>query len=370
MFITERSRDIQNARRKDLEEERRRTDRAIDNLTFWPPHLTDVPQTNVRSFHRMFRSKHLFSAVLNNHRFSPVDDDTGAIYFRDEMEFYGDVMSTMIGWLNREDVCRDCGDDGGIGGTGGGRRYRWVHSYGYLVAAIGHLGAERALCRVFESVVCLSHRETFYYVNFSYGAEALFRLYRQSYPVDREGSGSGRRRSDDWRTRSHVLLFPELASCRREILATMASSSPAGPVASSLDPSACGASVRSGSDDETQTDDETLMLRKEETEIRERLRSVTDDDCRAARRRVRLGVFLLGGCLAYVLAALGTGVVLRRRLRSRLVPMCGGRVTWKTKQRMVRQREEDLREREAKDRDVTNHVTRLTDNEEEEEEVG
>lgn len=81
------------------------------------------------------------------------------------------------------------------------------------------------------SFVCFSHRETFYYANFSFAGEAVFRLYRHpwsrgeallrlyqrswprgevvfrlyrhSYPLD---AGTGEPRPPGWRTAEHVAL--------------------------------------------------------------------------------------------------------------------------------------------------------------------
>ena len=77
----------------------------------------------------------------------------------------------------------------------------------------------RPLCSVFHSVVCLSHRETFYYANFSFSAEALFRLYRQSYPLSQTGGDESA--TTAWRTASHQAFFPLMFSCRQEILADL-----------------------------------------------------------------------------------------------------------------------------------------------------
>ena len=105
-----------------------------------------------------------------------------------------------------------------------------LQAYGYLVAAISYVGAEQALCSVFHSFVCFSHRETFYYANFSFAGEAVFRLYRHSYPLD-----GGEPRRPGWRTDEHGVFFPELTECRQEIIADL------DYIGMSTDPSLCSA---------------------------------------------------------------------------------------------------------------------------------
>jgi len=108
-----------------------------------------------------------------------------------------------------------------------------LQAYGYLVAAVSYLGAEQALCSVFHSFVCFSHRETFYYANFSFAGEAVFRLYRHSYPLDAADSRDPRR--PGWRTDEHSVFFPELTDCRQEIIADL------DYIGMSTDPSLCSA---------------------------------------------------------------------------------------------------------------------------------
>ena len=91
--------------------------------------------------------------------------------------------------------------------------WRWLMAYTYLMGSINHLGAEQALCSVFHAIICFSHRETFYYANASFSGETAFRLYRQSFPVDRL--------DPSWRTRPHGQFFPELHDCRKEIYADL-----------------------------------------------------------------------------------------------------------------------------------------------------
>ena len=105
-----------------------------------------------------------------------------------------------------------------------------LQAYGYLIAAVSYIGAEQALCSVFHSFVCFSHRETFYYANFSFAGEAVFRLYRHSYPLD-----VGEPRPPGWRTDEHRLFFPDLVDCRQEIIADL------DYIGMSTDPSLCSA---------------------------------------------------------------------------------------------------------------------------------
>jgi len=105
-----------------------------------------------------------------------------------------------------------------------------LQAYGYLIASVSYIGAEQALCSVFHSFVCFSHRETFYYANFSFAGEAVFRLYRHSYPLDGESP-----RAPGWRTDEHRVFFPDLTDCRQEIIADL------DYIGMSTDPSLCSA---------------------------------------------------------------------------------------------------------------------------------
>ena len=137
------------------------------------------------------------------------------------------------------------------------------------------MGAEQTLCTAYHSVACLSRRETLNYSNYSFAAEALFRLYRQTFPFfdatpssqsnvkrtehktikpteklnSKTNPGNGLndiKKSDanvqedvhenvqtdeasqawwleygviprEWRTADHRIFFPALFNCRREI---------------------------------------------------------------------------------------------------------------------------------------------------------
>ena len=167
---------------------RKTTDDNMDILPQWPGNSEDG---------QMFRSPHLFAAVLDNHR-SQVKVGN---YFWDELQFYTNIIDVLFGWLNRElDI---------FGET---EIWGWLLAYSYLMGSINYLGAEQALCSAFYSIICFSHRETFYYANFSFSGEAVFRVYRQAYPDLREGI---------WRITPHEHFFPDLHTCREEIFADM-----------------------------------------------------------------------------------------------------------------------------------------------------
>ena len=96
---------------------------------------------------------------------------------------------------------------------------QWLRSYYYLVASVNWLGAEQALCTAFHSLVCFSHRETFYYAEVAFSGEAIYRLYRKSNP--------SRERAYGWRSTAHWRLFPEMAACRRQLFVNVDFSSSA-----------------------------------------------------------------------------------------------------------------------------------------------
>jgi len=149
-----------------------------------------------------------------------------------QVQFYADIIDVIIGWLDRSfaiswpttsphaALLPFTAATGDLVRTDA-RLTGLLQAYGYLVAAISYLGAEQALCSVFHSFVCFSHRETFYYANFSFAGEAVFRLYRHSYPLDVGGGGGGEPRRSGWRTDEHAVFFPELTDCRQDIIADL-----------------------------------------------------------------------------------------------------------------------------------------------------
>lgn len=199
--MTARTPESQVAFKQQLDIARRRSDESIADLYDWP---------GSESEGQMFKSMLLFNAVMQRHR----EDVRVGTYFWDEMQFYTNVIDVLYGWLHRHIELRGDTSDA----------WKWVLSYSYLMGGVNYVGAEQALCSVFHSIICFSHRETFFYANFSFSGEAVFRLYRQSYPEDR---------GDGWRTRSHSDFFPQLVTCREEIFADM------DYLGMSIDPSLC-----------------------------------------------------------------------------------------------------------------------------------
>lgn len=213
MYVTARTPSSQEEAKASLDLARLRCDQSLAELPVWPGWETNGDH--------MYRSPHLFAAILDRHR-SKVKVGN---YFWDEIQFYTDIIDILLGWLNRF-----IGD--GSSAASGPHIWQLINSHGYLMGAISYLGAEQALCTVFHSIICFSHKETFYYANFSFTGEALFRLYRQSYP-SAEDIMSSAGRTNDWRTAAHQTFFPELQSCRQEILADM------DYAGTSTDPSLC-----------------------------------------------------------------------------------------------------------------------------------
>ena len=168
---------------------RSRVDETLSYLRYWPGDQDSV---------EMFKTRYLFQAVLDRHR-SLVKIGT---YFWDEVQYYTDIIDVLFGWVTR-DV--NLYNDESL--------WRWLLAYSYLMGSINYLGSEQALCSVFFSIICFSHKETFYYANASFSGETAFRMYRQSFPVDREDSA--------WRTRPHAQFFPDMDTCRKEIYADL-----------------------------------------------------------------------------------------------------------------------------------------------------
>ncbi len=175
--------------KEELDKCQQETDQTLSQLEYWPGREDDG---------HMYKSRQLFSAVLDRHRsLAKVGN-----YFQDEILFYTNLIDVIISWLMRELSTLGEMDD----------IWNWLLSYTYLMGSINYLGAEQALCSVFFSIICFSHRETFYYANYSFSGEAVFRLYRQSYPEERETG---------WRISSHREFFPNLDTCRQDVLANM-----------------------------------------------------------------------------------------------------------------------------------------------------
>ena len=200
IYVTARTMESQMSAKAQLDGAWAKSDQSLGRVSLWPGTLEEG---------QMFKSKYLFAAVLGRHR-SLVKVGN---YFWDELQFYTNILDIMFGWMHQDIKIQKASDI-----------YPWLISYSYLMGSVNYLGAEQALCSAFNAIICFSHRETFYYANYSFSAEAVFRLYRQSYPVDR---GEG------WKVIPHQRFFPELYACREEIFADM------DYLGMSIDPSLC-----------------------------------------------------------------------------------------------------------------------------------
>jgi len=192
-----------------------------------------------------------------------------------------------------------------------------LQAYGYLIAAVSYIGAEQALCSVFHSFVCFSHRETFYYANFSFAGEAVFRLYRHSYPLDSAAvSGDVPPRPYGWRTDEHRVFFPELNDCRQEIIADL------DYIGMSTDPSLCSA-VRKNETRFYELDQLTVdEVERLVGEVRRRL----DAALAAARLRYLIsGVVAVAAVVYVVLATVAHCIILSRCVSARCCCCCGAR---------------------------------------------
>ena len=203
MYVTARDEDSQGIARDYLNSAYIGTNMALYGLSTWPGDITPG---------YMYKSNIMFSAVLSKHR----DDVTTSVYFWDEMEYYTSVIDVIYTWYMKELRHMEYGDHDQL--------WKYLMSYSYLLGSINYVGGDQALCSVFQSVVCFSYMETFYYVNFSMGGESVFRLYRHSSPLEHESS---------WKFQEHSYFFPDLVGCRKEIMADMNYNGV------SIDPSAC-----------------------------------------------------------------------------------------------------------------------------------
>lgn len=261
IYSTARDPDSQSSLWLNLIEARLTSDKSIDELSHsWPiDQLADYGQT--------YRSPRLFAAVLANHR-SAVKPSGN---FWDEVQFYTDVIDALLGWLNSEITRYRRGD-----------LLRWLVAYSYLMGSLNYLGAEQALCHSFHSIVCFSHRETFFYANFSFAGEAVFRLYRQTFPRSRE---------DGWMSLPHQRFFPRLSHCRSEIF------SEADYFGMAIDPSMCDFSRRN----ETRFHETDLIT---VTELRLLVEEM-DAEISRDRERARLWVIVSAGVLTATVAYAG-----------------------------------------------------------------
>ena len=66
IYVTARTSETQAAARADLDAARRSTDRSLAGLAAWPP--ADTEASSVEQVPAMFRSRHMFAAILAGHR--------------------------------------------------------------------------------------------------------------------------------------------------------------------------------------------------------------------------------------------------------------------------------------------------------------
>lgn len=274
-YVTSRSEYTQVDAKDALDTARMRSDRSLSQLLIWPG--TGGSDAQSHSDDKMFRSKPLFAAFLGHHR---LDVKHGA-YFWDEIQYYTDIIDVLLGWFNR---ASDELPDTDLNSQR--RIWQLMNAYGYLLGAVSYLGAEQALCTVFHAIVCFSHRETFYYANFSFAGEALYRLYRQAYPASSSDGGRGA----DWRTASHQSVFPELYACRMEILADL------DYIGMTSDPSSCSY----GRKNETRFIETDALTIHEAGALTEAVLALVDRETADSLFNVWTSAAALAGSLAYV----------------------------------------------------------------------
>ena len=144
-----------------------------------------------------YRSPELLAHVINRYRHG--SKITGE--FMNDLQFYTDVIYDLTAGvgLNSPHLKR-------------GNLWKWMTAYHRLMVTVNYLGVEQTLCSVLYSIICFSHRETFYYANLTYSAEAAFRDYQHVYPGDHGG---------DWRNTDRSRFLPNLTLCRREVFSDL-----------------------------------------------------------------------------------------------------------------------------------------------------
>lgn len=311
----------------------------------------------------------IFSKFFQSFRYQKIFLFTGLIRSIDfisclyKVQFYADLIDVILGWLDRDIASRTSSlrtaaatTTGSSGMTlnsrigNGGRLNGFLQTYGYLMAAVSYIGAEQALCSVFHSVVCFSHRETFYYANYSFAGESLFRLYRHSYPPDVrspstfETDSTGNRQTASpsasslssaavqsvappptppphpagWRTADHRTFFPELSTCRRDVIADL------DYIGTSNDPSLCSPSRKNES---RFNELDLLIIDEHDRLIYDISRELEADETSATRRRTA-GAVVAGGALAYALVAVAIRCVVRAGRRCSISRGAGVGGTW------------------------------------------
>ena len=278
--------------KSELDKSKRATDDTLMSLEYWPGQEEDG---------HMYKSPLLFAAVLDRHR----ELVKVGNYYQDEILFYTNIIDVLFGWLTRE-----------VEMFGDTTVWRWLLAYTYLMGSINYLGAEQALCSVYFSMVCFSHRETFYYSNYSFAGEAAFRMYRQSYPDERGGG---------WKTSSHNRFFPNLMACREEIIADLHYQG------MSIDPSLCDESRKN----ETKFHETDILTLHEHQRLNEAIamRMHAEVDQSAFH-------FILSGV---VLGALGSYFLLLHILRCTFIRCVQSRSTrkWEPKDTVIEEEKLD-----------------------------
>ena len=292
VYVTARSMESAMRTKSELDKSKRATDDTLLSLEYWPGQEEDG---------HMYKSPLLFAAVLDRHR----ELVKVGNYYQDEILFYTNIIDVLFGWLTRE-----------VEMFGDTTVWRWLLAYTYLMGSINYLGAEQALCSVYFSMVCFSHRETFYYSNYSFAGEAAFRMYRQSYPDERGGG---------WKTSSHNRFFPNLMACREEIIADLHYQG------MSIDPSLCDESRKN----ETKFHETDILTLHEHQRLNEAIamRMHAEVDQSAFH-------FILSGV---VLGALGSYFLLLHILRCTFIRCVQSRSTrkWEPKDTVIEEEKLD-----------------------------
>jgi len=89
IYVTARTGETQHAAKTDLDAVIKNTDRTLAELAVWPP--ADTEATAASQVSPMFRSRHMFAAILAGHRASV---RVGA-YFWDEVD-YGCLLGSVV----------------------------------------------------------------------------------------------------------------------------------------------------------------------------------------------------------------------------------------------------------------------------------
>ena len=124
--------------------------------------------------------------MLHNHRLRLNNENR----FWEELDFFTKAVEAMLSWMIRLSLGSFTQEEIGMENIYKWIRHvnlqsqvpRWLISHSYLLASLNYLGAEQALCNAFNSVVCFSRAESFAYANISFSGEAMFHMFRLSYP--------------------------------------------------------------------------------------------------------------------------------------------------------------------------------------------